>query len=336
MTFFLSRIGFCGRVPLGIWAIVLPHLVLRLLCKIPRLITARLGQKLMPRLPYAGTLLVIAALLSAPVSAQQSVPNSTQNNARVEHVVVRGSGAATEVEIQTSGMPVGLDTQTLTGPDRIVVDFPGALPAAELRALKVNLGALKGVRAGLFFQNPPITRVVLDLLEPQSYQISTIKNAIVVKLAQANPGSGAAPVAKIPQMQAAHAATLQNASLTTGPASAARISPAVSNTTAPTLAPMSDAPPPLVAVSFADGMLRIRAQRATLAQLLFEVHRETRAEIAIPAGAEQEEVAADLGPAPAREVLASLLNGSPYNFIFVGNELSLERVILTRRDPSIF
>jgi hypothetical protein len=291
----------------------------------------------MPRLPYAGPLLLIAAFLSAPVSAQQSAPNSSQNstqsNARVEHVVVRGSGAATEVEIQTSGVPAGLDTQTLTGPDRIVVDFPGTLPAAELRALKVNLGALKGVRAGLFFQNPPITRVVLDLLEPQSYQISTIKNAIVVKLAPANPG--AAAVARVPEMPAAHVATLQNASLTTGSASAPRITAAVSNT-APPPPPVSAAPPPLVAVSFADGMLRIRAQRATLAQLLFEVHRETQAEIAIPAGAEQEEVAADLGPAPAREVLASLLNGSPYNFIFVGNELSLERVILTRRDPNIF
>ena len=78
-----------------------------------------------------------------------------------------------EVEIQTSGAPVAPDTQTLTGPDRIVVDFPGALPAAELRALKVNRGALKGVRTGLFFDNPPITRIVLDLAEPQSYQISS-------------------------------------------------------------------------------------------------------------------------------------------------------------------
>jgi len=35
-------------------------------------------------------------------------------------------------------------------------------------------------------------------------------------------------------------------------------------------------------------------------------------------------------------VLAALLNGSAYNFIFVGDELTLERVILTRRDSSIF
>jgi hypothetical protein len=89
-----------------------------------------------------------------------------------------------------------------------------------------------------------------------------------------------------------------------------------------------------VTVTFENGMLSIHADKATLAQVLFEVQRQTQAEIAIPAGAEQEEVAAELGPAPARDVLGSLLNGSPYNFIFVGNELSLERVILTRRDPN--
>ena len=83
-------------------------------------------------------------------------------------------------------------------------------------------------------------------------------------------------------------------------------------------------------------MLSIHAEKATLAQVLFEVQRQTQAEIAIPAGAELEEVAADLGPAPARDVLGSLLNGSLYNFIFVGDELSLERVILTRRDASSF
>src|SRR6202048_2993702 len=135
---------------------------------------------------YVGALLTVAVLLSAPISAQ----TSARASARVEHVVVRGTGAAMEVEIQTSGAPVAPDTQAITGPDRIVVDFPGALPAAELRALKVNLGALKGVRSGLFFSNPPITRIVLDLVEPQSYQISTTQisttqNAIVVKLGPA-------------------------------------------------------------------------------------------------------------------------------------------------------
>jgi AMIN domain len=324
----------------------------------------------MPRLSYVGALLAVAALSSAQTAAPSPVPAG----ARVQHVVVRGTGAAMEVEIQTSGAPVAPDTQAITGPDRIVVDFPGALPDAELRALKVNRGALKGVRSGLFFSNPPITRIVLDLLEPQSYQISTnqistTQNAIVVKLrpvesspvglGQVRLSPATATGAKTSYLSAAPAAKLQNASLasgtlfagttTAGKTSAgktvavSRVSAAVtsaisSTTAAPFRAVRAEPPPPMppVTVTLVNGMLSIRAEKATLAQVLFEVQRQTQAEIAIPAGAEQEQVAVDLGPAPARDVLGALLNGSPYNFIFVGDELSLERVILTRRDASSF
>jgi hypothetical protein len=301
----------------------------------------------MPRLFYAGALLAVASLLSAPISAQTSGPNRALNGARVQHVIVHGSGSAMEVEIQTSGAAVAPDAQAITGPNRIVVDFPGALPAAELRGLKVNRGALKGIRTGLFFDNPPITRIVLDLVEPQSYQISTIQNAIVVKLSSVKPGPVPAAGAKSPDVPAVPAAKLQNAALATDtPAAvsnvaAAQVSAAVANAVANTTAPLvpavsAAAPKALVTVTFENGMLRIHAEKATLSEVLFEVQRQTQAEIAIPAGAEQEEVVADLGPAPARDVLAALLNGSPYNFIFVGNELTLERVILTRRDSSIF
>jgi len=314
----------------------------------------------MPRLFYIGAPLAVAALLSVPISAQTSAPTSAQNSsaksaqgrARVEHVVVRGSGAAMEVEIQTSGAPVAPDTQAITGPDRIVVDFPGALPSAELHALKVNRGALKGIRSGLFFDNPPITRVVLDLAEPQSYRISTTQNAIVVKLGpvklgpvKLGPVNAPAPGAQPPAAPHAPAAKLQNASLAAGTlaertnaagtnVAATRVSPVVSNTTAPP--PAAPPPKPPVTVTLENGMLRIRAEKATFAQVLSEVQRQTQAEIAIPAGAEQEEVDADLGPAPVLEVLASLLNGSPYNFILVGNEISIDRVILTRRDSNPF
>jgi AMIN domain len=304
----------------------------------------------MPRLSHFGALLGIAALFSAALSAQTSVPNKAQ----VQHVIVRGTDDAMEVEIQTSGAPVAPNTQAITGPDRIVVDFPGALPAAELRALTVNRGVLKGVRSGLFFDNPPITRIVLDLAAPQSYRISTTQNTVVVRLSPAKPGSARAgqvkpgPIntaarAKVPEVPPP-AARFQNASLAAGAnvvgtnVASARLSTAVSSTMAELLPAVSEAPPlppkPAVTVTFENGMLRIHADKATLAQVLFEVQRQTRAEIAIPAGAEQEQVVADLGPAPARDVLGSLLNGSPYNFIFVGDELSLERVILTRRDPN--
>ena len=339
----------------------------------------------MPSFSHFGAVLALAAALlptlSSSIYAQQpqqtsenktaktSARTSAKTSAEVQHVVVRGTGNAMEVEIQTSGAALAPDTQAITGPDRIVVDFPGALPAADLRAMKVNSGPLKGVRTGLFFSNPPITRVVLDLAEPQSYQISTTQisktqSVVVVRLssdklsseklssgklgsAQPNPAQAhlsSATRTTTFEASAAPAARLQNASLASGTpsvttnAEATRIPSVVTNAT-PVLASESEAPAPPkpnVIVSFTNGMLRIHAEKATLAQVLFEVQRQTQAEIAIPAGAEQEEVAADLGPAPARDVLGTLLNGSPYNFIFVGNELNLEKVILTRRDASIF
>lgn len=241
-----------------------------------------------------GTGLAAGVLLAIPLAAQ--------NPARVQHVSVTGSGERIEVEIQTSGT-VTPQSQLLAAPDRIVVDFPGALPGADLHALKVNQGALKGIRTGLFSANPPVTRVVLDLRAPRSYQILANGTVAVVKLGAASAAAGATGPAQPPA---------SNAESTAAP-------------TAP--------PKPALDVTFQDGLLRIRAEKATLAEVLFEVHQQTGAEIGIPAGAEQEAVAVDLGPAPARDVLASLLNGSRYNFIFVGSaaDRSLQQVILSVR-----
>ena len=306
----------------------------------------------MSQLSYIGTLLC-AALLAQSLFAQNK---DVARHAKVQHVVARDSGGNVEVEIQTSGAPVSPDTQVITGPDRIVVDFPGTLPSDSLRAVTVNRGALKGIRSGLFFNNPPITRIVLDLSKPQSYQISTVNNTIVVKL-----GPAAAAGKEVAGANHSASPQLRNASLASGPnVPAAKIStvsipvgavtravvPAVNLSNAKVQSPAAGtaitpaAVPAAVSkpmnVTYANGMLQIHAEKVTLAQVLFEVHLRTQAEIAIPAGAEREQVIADIGPAPARDVLGALLNGSPYNFIFVGKELSLERVILTRKDSTNF
>jgi len=336
----------------------------------------------MTRFYYFGALLAMATLMVA-LSSVPILALDSSGSPRVEHVAVQGSGDAAEVEIQTSGAKIAPNTEIVTGPDRIIVDFPGALPAAELHAfvLKVNSGALRDVRAGLFFNDPPITRIVIDLAEPRSYQISTTRDGIAVKLGPATPtvaklDSPKPALAKVSLSKIDRVMTvgpdsqgvtivrtprLQNALLATGtkvaptrvlsPVATARISssnapsaivqsPVVASPVvaagvvpAPVVAPP---PQPQVTVTFTNGMLTIHSDKATLAQVLFQVQQQTQAEIAIPAGAEQEQVISDLGPAPAREVLASLLNGSPYNFIFMGSESSLERVILTRRDPNIF
>jgi hypothetical protein len=75
-----------------------------------------------------------------------------------------------------------------------------------------------------------------------------------------------------------------------------------------------------------------------LSEVLYAVHQHTGADIAVPAGAEQERVAADIGPGPAAEVLAHLLNGSRFNFLIVNSASDarvLDRVILSPRGEGL-
>jgi hypothetical protein len=96
------------------------------------------------------------------------------------------------------------------------------------------------------------------------------------------------------------------------------------------------APPPKLPleVSYRNGLLGIRSDKATLSEVLYAIQQRTGADIAIPAGAEQEKVVAEIEPAPAPEVLARLLNGSRFNFLILNSPddpSKLGRVILTTR-----
>jgi hypothetical protein len=289
------------------------------------------------------------------VAAQNRAPSG---QATVKQVLVRETGGTIEVEIQTS-TPIAPNTQAIVGPDRIVVDFPGAEPSAQLSKLKVNRGTLKGVRSGLFFSDPPITRIVLDLTGPQAYQILSAGNSTIIKFtrsgddeqsARASSGQGARLTDAALTSHPAHLSRARLAPAELSRANAAVSGPAPNSPAAqPTNANVDNAadpafdqaspsasepappPSPAVTVTYEKGLLSIHADKATLSQVLYEVQLRTQADIAIPAGAEQEKVIAELGPAPARDVLSQLLNGSAYNFIFVGEELALQRVILTRR-----
>ena len=95
-----------------------------------------------------------------------------------------------------------------------------------------------------------------------------------------------------------------------------------------TLEQMPATPPQ---VTFRQGELTIVAKNSTLGDILRAVRSQTGASVDIPSNA-TERVVSQLGPAPARDVLALLLNGSHFNYVLlgsVGDPTSLERVILT-------
>lgn len=98
-------------------------------------------------------------------------------------------------------------------------------------------------------------------------------------------------------------------------------------------APVVPVAPPFQ-VSFMNGKLRVRADRATLAQILAEIQRQTGASIDYPPDATQDRVVVDLGPGLPRNVLSALLDGSRYNYVMLGSARDpdgLENVLLTLR-----
>jgi hypothetical protein len=226
--------------------------------------------------------------------------------------VLGSSKDAVEIEIEASERLVP-QTQVLTGPDRLVVDFPNALPGVGLRNQSVNRGEVKSVRIGLLQSNPPITRLVLDLRTPQSYQIFPYGRTVIIKVS-GGAQQAAEPVDDFPPTRPG----LVNTSFTARPF----------------VLQMDGSAKPSLDVSFHDGLLSIRAYKASLSEVLFAVHQRTGAEVAISAGAEQEQVVANIGPAPAPEVLAQLLNGSQFNFLILSaanDPRMLDRVILSAR-----
>lgn len=83
-------------------------------------------------------------------------------------------------------------------------------------------------------------------------------------------------------------------------------------------------------VAYNGGQLTISAPNSTLGDILREVRKQTGATVDIPGNA-TERVMGTFGPGPARDVLASLLNGSHFNYVILGsatNPASLDRVML--------
>jgi hypothetical protein len=85
-------------------------------------------------------------------------------------------------------------------------------------------------------------------------------------------------------------------------------------------------------VTFQNNQLTIVAPNSTLADILRAVKKQTGAEIDVPSAPER--VVTHLGPGPAREVMAELLNGSRFNYVLLGapgNQNGLTRVVLVAK-----
>jgi len=101
----------------------------------------------------------------------------------VQSVKVVRDQAGLRVEVTLSS-PVQPSIETAVNPDRILVDFPGALATANTQE-EVNTGGVSRVRTSQHSAVPPVTRVVLDLDQAHSYAMKAEGNRIIVKVGPA-------------------------------------------------------------------------------------------------------------------------------------------------------
>lgn len=96
--------------------------------------------------------------------------------------------------------------------------------------------------------------------------------------------------------------------------------------------PLDSIKPIAPTVTFQNGELTIVSPNSTLGDILRAVRKQTGAEIEIPEA--QERVVTQLGPGPARAIVAELLNGSRFNYVLLGSPQDanvLTRVVLVAK-----
>ncbi len=114
---------------------------------------------------------------------------------QVRNVTLARSKNGYDVEIASSGA-VTPKLMKLTGPDRIVIDIPNAIPAAK-RQIAVNNSEIKSIRMARYSLNPPATRIVVDLASAHDYELANAGNHLTVKLHTASMAASVpAPVAQ--------------------------------------------------------------------------------------------------------------------------------------------
>ena len=100
---------------------------------------------------------------------------------------------------------------------------------------------------------------------------------------------------------------------------------------------LEEQPPVPPQVTYQNGQLSIDSRNATLSQVLHSVQSQIGASIDMPPGAGSERVVASLGPGKPKDVLASLLNGSKFNYVILGeanNPGAVQKVILMAKSSS--
>ncbi len=112
--------------------------------------------------------------------SKRSVPSVSKVAAvKSFRIVQEEDGSALEI---LSTRPLVPAIQAMSNPDRLVIDLPNARLDASEKRVSVQADQISAIRADQFQQNPPVARLVVDLLAPRAYTWDAAGNRLLVHL----------------------------------------------------------------------------------------------------------------------------------------------------------
>jgi hypothetical protein len=274
------------------------------------------------RVPPASAPKTVAKALAPPSPGLPKIPpppvgaNSTVMSANRLTNIDFGDSSVT----LTFASGVAPRKSTLHDPERMVLDLPGVVAGLpSTKSIPDTLrSSVTGIRMAQFREDPPVYRIVFDQPRPNgSSQLSVEGNRVVVQFALRPAGAPTNAKAKPPVATTVPLARSPKSQSMVGSRAPNRVTKQKE---------IADGPK----VDYANGLLRIEASNANLADVLYAVAEKTGAAIDMPfSDSMLDQVTFTMGPGKPRDVLATILEGSGFNYYIVENSSGdLEKIIL--------
>ncbi len=134
----------------------------------------------------AAPALMPAAAKSAPASPEVARPSTGMES--IQQVSLAQADGKTQVAVIGSGR-LTYHASRLVNPDRLVLDFAGSHLKTSTKQIASNLDPVREIRLAQF--SPEVSRIVIDLRNPTTYDISAAANTVTIAFTPKSPASGA-------------------------------------------------------------------------------------------------------------------------------------------------